>query len=120
MTTPSTTMLPYRRQGEIDYASLDFDPNESAEKPDAMEQHLEQAEVFGLLSARFTGFNDRPNVFLDYDSNICYDPRNLNVRISPDVHLAFGVDAQAIRPLRDASPRANGAPVVDGRGFLPL
>ena len=27
-------MLPYNRQGEIDYASLDFDPNEKELPPD--------------------------------------------------------------------------------------
>ncbi len=108
--TTKFTMLPYKRQGEIDYASLDFDPDESAEKPDAMEQHLEQAEVFGLLSARFTGFNQRPDVFLDYDSYICYDRRNLNVRISPDVYLAFGVDAVAIRPRKLYLPWEVGKP----------
>ena len=32
-------MLPYRRQGEIDYAALDFNPDVSVEKPEAMEQH---------------------------------------------------------------------------------
>ena len=91
-------MLPYNRQGEIDYASLDFNPDISVEKPEAMEQHLEQWEVFGLLVAYFTDFHQRPDVFVDYDSNICYDRRDLNIRVSPDVYVAFGVDAEAIRP----------------------
>ena len=42
MTSPKTPsgakMLPYRRQGEIDYANLEFDPNEKNVTPDAMEQ----------------------------------------------------------------------------------
>ena len=101
MTTRAVTMLPYIREGDIDYASLDFDPDEArAEKPDAMEQHPEQHEIMNLLSSRFTEFGQRPDVFLDYDSFICYDRNNLNVRISPDVYIAFGVDARAIRPDR--------------------
>ena len=111
MTTPAIKMLPYNREGEIDYASLDFDPDEArAEKPDAMEQHLEQAEIFGLLGSRFTDFNQRPDVFLDYDSFICYDRNDLNIRVSPDVYLAFGVDTRAIRPRRLYLPWEVGKP----------
>ena len=110
MTTRSITMLPYRRQGEIDYAGFDFDPDEAAEKPEAMEQHPVQAEMFQLLSARLTDFNQRPNVFLDYDSFICYDRNDLNVRVSPDLYLAFGVDAQAVRPRRLYLPWEAGKP----------
>ena len=110
MTTRSIQMLPYHRMGDIDYASLTFNPDVSAEKPDAMEQHLEQAEIFGLLSARFTDFNQRSDVFLDFDSNICYDQSNLNVRVSPDVYLVFGVDAQAIRPRKLYLPWEVGKP----------
>ncbi len=110
MTTSSTSMISYHRQDDIDYASLDFNPGISVEKPDAMEQHLEQAEIFGLLSARFIGFNQRPDVFLDYDSNICYDRRDLNVRVSPDMYLAFGVDANAIRPRKLYLPWEAGKP----------
>jgi Uma2 family endonuclease len=110
MTIPSITMLPYDRQGEIDYASLEFNPDEPPDKPDAMEQHLEQAEVFQLLSARFTEFNQRPDVFLDFDSYICYDRSNLNVRVSPDIYLVFGVDARAIRPRKLYLPWEAGKP----------
>ena len=111
MTIPSITMLPYNRQGEIDYASLEFNPDEPPDKPDAMEQHLEQAEVFQLLSARFTEFNQRPDVFLDFDSYICYDRNNLNVRVSPDIYLVFGVDARAIRPRKLYLPWEAGKPL---------
>ena len=99
MTTPAIRMLPYNREGEIDYANLEFDPDKpAAEKPDAMEQRDEQSEVYGILRARLTDFQQRPDVFLDFDTYICYDRRNLNVRICPDICLAFGVDARAIRP----------------------
>ena len=105
------TMIPYNRQGEIDYASLEFDPDKpAAEKPDAMEQRQEQSEIYGLLRARFTAFGQRPDVLLDYDTYICYDRRNLNVRICPDVCLVFGVDNQAIRPRRLYLPWEAGKP----------
>ena len=109
MTTPAIIMLPYNREGEIAYASLEFDPDDP-EKPDAMEQHPEQREIMNLLSSRFTDFDQRPDVFLDYDSFICYDRSDLNVRISPDVYLVFGVDARAIRPRRLYLPWEVGKP----------
>ena len=93
-------MLPYRKGGPIDYASLEFDASKKEVPPDHMEQRREIYEVIGLLTAWFTDFDRRPDVFLDTDTNICYDPRNLNVRVAPDVYLAFGVDAEAIRPRR--------------------
>ena len=114
MTAPKTPsgakMLPYRRQGEIDYASLEFDPNEKNVTPDAMEQNLELAEILGLFRARFTDFNQRPDVFLDNETFICYDPSNLNVRAAPDIYLAFGVDAEAIRPRKIYLPWEVGKP----------
>lgn len=93
-------MLPYRRQGEIDYAALDFNPDEKELPPDHMEQRREIDEIIGLLTARFTDFNRRPNVFLDRETFICYNPSNLNIRVAPDVYVVFGVDAEAIRPRR--------------------
>ena len=111
MTTPVVRMLPYKRGGEIDYDSLDFYPDKAAaEKPDVIEQRREQAEVFGLLNARFAGFGERPDVLVDFDTYICYDRRDLNVRICPDICLVFGVDAQAIRPRRLYLPWEAGKP----------
>ena len=112
MTTDVTlrTMLPYRRQGEIDYASLDFNPDEKELPPDHMEQRREIDEVINLLTAWFTDFNRRPDVFLDRESFICYDPGNLNVRVAPDVYLSFGVDAEAIRPRKLYLPWEVGKP----------
>ena len=93
-------MLPYRKGGPIDYAALDFDPDVADVPPDHMEQNREIREVLNLLSARFTDFDRRPDVFLDMDTNICYDRTDLNVRVAPDVYVAFGVDERAIRPRR--------------------
>ena len=108
--TPTTTMLPYHEQGVIDYARLDYDPNEPVLKPDAMEQNLQLQEIFGILRAHVTDFNRRPDVFLDSNTIICYDPDDLNVRVSPDVYVAFGVDAQAIRPRKLYLPWEVGKP----------
>ena len=114
MTSPKTPsgpkMLPYRRQGEIDYASLEFDPHEKELPLDHMEQSREIWEITGLLAARFTEFDTRPDVFLDDGTFICYAPSNLNVRVAPDVYLAFGVDAVAIRPRKIYLPWEVGKP----------
>ncbi len=107
---PATTMRPYHRQGTIDYAHLDFDPNEPVLKPDAMQQDLQLLEIFGLLSAHYTDFNHRPEVFLDSNAILCYDPDDLNIRVSPDVYLAFGVDAHAIRQRKLYLPWEAGKP----------
>ncbi len=114
MATPksprSAPMIPYQRGGEIDYAGLEFDPDVKNITEDSMEQNLELVEILGLFRARFTDFNERPNVFLDNETFICYHPSNLNVRIAPDIYLAFGVDARAIRPRKIYLPWEVGKP----------
>ena len=109
-TAPSIPMRPYRKGGVIDYARLDFDPDRKHLTPDAMEQNQELVELRGLLAARFTDFNRRPEVFLDNETYICYDPANRNVRVAPDLYLAFGVDAAAIRRRRLYLPDEAGKP----------
>ena len=110
MITRAIKMLPYKRGADIDYASLDFDPDEFEHPEDHMEQVDEIDEIMGLLRSRFTDFGRRPDVFLSRETNICYDRRNLNVRIYPDVYLAFGVDAQAIPPRKLYLPWEAGKP----------
>ena len=102
-------MLPYQK-GKIDYGSLNFDPDVADVPPDHMEQNREIREVLNALSARFTDFDTRPDVFLDNDSNVCYNPDDLNVRAAPDVYIAFGVDAEAIRPRKLYLPWEVGKP----------
>ncbi len=109
-TAPTITMLPYREQGTIDYARLDFDPDEPVLKPDAMQQNLPLEAILVLLRAHFTDFNRRPDVFLDSNTIICYDPDDLNVRVSPDVYLAFGVNTEAIRSRKIYLPWEAGKP----------
>ena len=103
-------MLPYHRQGTIDYARLAFDPHKLALKPDAMDQEQPVHEILGLLASRFTDFGQRPDTFLSSNTIICYDPADLNIRVSPDVYLAFGVDVQAIRPRKLYLPWEVGKP----------
>ena len=95
--SPAPGMIEYRKMDEIDYDSLDFDPYESVKKPDGMEEHLEQLAMLNLLNAHFADYGNRSDVFWDYNSNICYDRDDLTRHISPDVYIAFGVDAAAIR-----------------------
>ena len=102
MTTSAqiTTMLPYVKRGEIDYASLDYNPDEPEPMPEAMEQEFVVQEILGILASRLTDFGHRPDVFLSSNTILCYDPSNLNVRRQPDIYLAFGVDQAAIRRRR--------------------
>ena len=107
---PIHTPVSYRRGSDIDYASLDFNPDVSDHPDDSMEQNRELNEIHNLLRAYVTDFDSRPDIFLDRETNICYDRRNLNVRVSPDVYLAFGVDARAIRPRKLYLPWEAGKP----------
>ena len=106
----TTTMRPYRQQGEVDYARLDYNPDEPVLKPDAMEQEQPLQHLIGLLASRFTDFDQRPDTFLSSNTILCYDPRDLNIRVSPDVYLAFGVDAHAIRRRKLYLPWEVGKP----------
>ena len=112
MTTAASTfaMLPYVKQGEIDYAGLDYNPDEPEPMPEAMEQEPVVAEIIGIMHSRFTGFMSRPDVFLSSNTILCYDPTNLNVRRQPDIYLAFGVDQGAIRRRRIYLPWEAGKP----------
>ena len=107
---PTTTMRPYRKQGEIDYARLDYHPDEPVLKPEAMDQERPIHAILGLLASRFTDFEQRPDTFLSSNTILCYDRRDLNVRVSPDVYLAFGVEADAIRERKLYLPWEVGKP----------
>ena len=106
----TATMLPYHRQGDIDYACLDFDPHERELPPDAMEQELAVHDLLNLLASHFTDFGARPDTFLSSNTILCYEPSNLNVRVAPDIYLAFGVDERAIRERRLYLPWEVGKP----------
>ena len=112
MTTSSVgvTMLPYRRQGDIDYSSLEFDPDGGDRPPDHMEQSVPIQEFLWLIHAWLEDFYRRPDVFIDNGNFICYDPSNLNIRVAPDVYISLGVDAEAIRSRRLYLPWEVGKP----------
>ena len=95
--TTKTRMLPYNRQGEIDYASLSYDPFTPHVPPDAMYQDIPLQEILHIISARFSNLGALVNVFLSAHTILCYDPDDLNKHVSPDLYIAFGVDAWAIR-----------------------
>ena len=95
-----TTMLTYNRMTVIDYDSLEFNPDEPEPLPDGMIQNPVLFEILSILADRFSINSPRPDIFLDSNTFICYNPDNLNVRVGPDVYLAFGVDARAIRERR--------------------
>ena len=99
MTTSATSMvmLPYKRQGDIDYSKLEFKPDLGERPPDHMEQAVPIQEILWLVHTWLADFYRRPDVFIDNGNFICYDRSNLNIRVAPDVYVAFGVDAVAIR-----------------------
>ena len=103
-------MLPYVKKGEIDYAALEYNPDDPEPMPDAMEQEFVVQEILGVMHSRFTDFKTRPDVFLISNTILCYDPTNLNVRRQPDIYLAFGVDQAAIRRRRIYLPWEAGKP----------
>ena len=105
-----TTMLPYNKQGEIDFAGLCFDPDDPPPLPDAMFQDEILQEMMHILSGRYTGMGRRPDVVLSSNTILCYDRNDLNVRVSPDCYLAFGVDKLAIRRRRLYLPWEVGKP----------
>ena len=95
-----TTMLTYNRMTVIDYDSLEFNPDEPEPLPDGMIQNPVLFEILSILADRFSINSPRADVFLDSNTFICYNPDNLNVRVGPEMYLAFGVDARAIRERR--------------------
>ena len=94
-----TTTLPYNRRPTPIEELISFDPDPGP-LPDAMQQDLPLQEFLHILSDRFTNFGRVPDIFLSSNTFICYDPNDLNVRVSPDCYIAFGVDAAAIRRRR--------------------
>ena len=98
MTTAAAKMLPYKRGADIDWSSLDFDPDELKER-DMLQDPVLQ-EIGHVLSSHLTGPGMRGANLFSNGTNICYDPNNLNVRVQPDYYIAFGVDEYSIRRRR--------------------
>ena len=114
MTTATIEPIPetiaYRKGGEIDYESLDFNPDEPHTPEDAMLQDKPIGEIWTLLHAEFTDFFTRKDTLITMGAIICYDPRDLNVHVSPDICVAFDVDEDAIINRRIYLPWEAGKP----------
>ena len=108
MTTAAAKMLPYKRGADIDWSSLDFDPDELKERDMLQDTVLQE---IGHVLASYLGGEQRPvSSLFSNGTNICYDPRNLNVRVQPDYYIAFGVDEDSIRRRRLYLPWEVGKP----------
>ena len=105
-----TTKLAYNYRSEIDYRSLDYDPDERGPLPDSMYQDPILQELLPILAARYAGSGRSPDNFLGSNTIVCYDPANLNRRVMPDCYIAFGVDVRAIRRRRIYLPWEVGKP----------
>ena len=105
-----TTKLAYRYVSEIDYASLDYNPDEKEPLPDSMYQDPILQELLPILSTRYAGSGRSRENFLGSNTIVCYDPSNLNRRVMPDCYLALGVDVEAIRRRKIYLPWEVGKP----------
>ena len=105
-----TTKLAYRYVSEIDYASLDYNPDEKEPLPDSMYQDPILQELLPILSTRYAGSGRSRENFLGSNTIVCYDPANLNRRVMPDCYLALGVDVEAIRRRKIYLPWEVGKP----------
>ena len=92
-----TTKLAYNRCTDIDYASLDFNPDAPEPLPDAMYQYPVFAEILAILDAHLNTLGNPEEIFRSSNTFICYNPANLNLRVGPDFYAAFDVDAAAIQ-----------------------
>jgi Uma2 family endonuclease len=108
MTTTTTKMLPYNRGADIDWGSLEYDPDELKTR-DMLQDSVLQ-EIGHILSSRFTGFSGRSASLFSAGTIICYNPNDLNVRVQPDYYVAFGVDEDSIRRRRLYLPWEVGKP----------
>ena len=96
-----TTSIPYASSHRAAIANLDpcFGPDaallpDSEPLPDALQQNPHILHVMQILADLFT---DRVDTFADTNTIVYYDPADGNRRFQPDVYVAFGVDAAAIR-----------------------
>lgn len=108
MTTITAKMLPYKQGADIDWSSLDFDPDELKER-DMLQDPVLQ-EIGHVLSSHLSSAGSRGANLFSNGTNICYDPNNLNVRVQPDYYIAFGVDEVSIRRRRLYLPWEVGKP----------
>ena len=96
-----TTAKPIQQQQvidePIDYDSLEYDPFEPDPMPDAMLQEPILRGLLAVLSSRARANNPGQPVFDTSNTILCYDPSNLNVRVSPDYYFAVGIDPETLK-----------------------
>ena len=105
-----TTKPTYQILSVIDYASLDFDPNESEPLPEAMEQNPTILRIINIIDAHLKSRYLPEEVFIDTNTPVCYNRDNLNDRVMPDIYIAFDVDSPAIRQRKLYLPWEAGKP----------
>ena len=81
---------------DIDHAGLDFNPDTPEPLPDSMFQYPVFEQILHILGSYLDTLGDPATIFRSSNTFICYNPNNLNVRVSPDFYVAFDVDAPAI------------------------
>ena len=95
-----TTAKPAQQQQiidePIDYASLEYDPFEPGPMPDAMLQEPILRGLLAVLSSRARARNPGQPLFDTSNTILCYDPGDLNVRVSPDYYFAVGIDPETV------------------------
>ena len=105
-----TMMVKYQWLSTIDYDSLEFDPDELQVPADAMFQYRTMQEIHHVLWTRLTDSGRRRDVFVSGNTILCFDQNDLNIRVSPDLYAAFGVDATAIEERKLYLPWEAGKP----------
>ncbi len=98
--TLTKTFIPYNRQPKYD-AKIDALYWERVPLPDPMQQEFPLSDLVFTVRDFLDRRHDPAETFVSSDTSLCYDPDNLNVRLMPDLYVAFGVDEAAIRA-RDA------------------
>ena len=102
---PTYTIL-----SDIDYDSLDFNPDEFDELPDAMFQDPIIARIRSIVVGHVERLYPPETVLHSSNTSVCYNPANLNNRVLPDLYLAFDVDALSIRRRKLYLPWEVGKP----------
>ena len=96
-----TTAKPVQQQQTIDepidYDSLEYDPFEPDPMPDAMLQEPILRGLLAVLSSRARAGNPGLPLFDSSNTILCYDPSNLNIRVSPDYYFAVGIDPETVK-----------------------
>ena len=97
--TLTKTFIPYNRQPEYDEQILALEWETAP--PDATRQELPLANLVFTIRDFLGRKHDLSQTLVSSSTFLCYDPTNLNVRLLPDLYVAFGVEETAIRN-RDA------------------